>query len=43
MSESGTNFAVLCGRDTVQVIPEKDRVLSLVDAERVADATGQSL
>ncbi|QUW21032.1 ThiF family adenylyltransferase [Sporosarcina sp. Marseille-Q4063] len=38
--ESGTNFAVLCGRDTVQVIPEKDRVLSLGDAERVAEKLG---
>ena len=38
--ESGTNFAVLCGRDTVQVIPEKDRILSLVDAERVANRLG---
>ena len=32
---------MLCGRDTVQVIPEKDRVLSLVDAERVAERLGK--
>ena len=40
LSDRGTNFAVLCGRDTVQVIPEKDRVLSLVDVERVAKQLG---
>ncbi len=31
-----TNFAVLCGRDTVQVIPEKGRLISLVETEEMA-------
>lgn len=31
-----TNFAVLCGRDTVQVIPEKGRLITLVEAEEMA-------
>ena len=36
LPESGTSYAVLCGRDTVQIIPEKERVLSLTDVEEVA-------
>ena len=35
-AESGINYAVLCGRDTVQVIPEKGRMLTLVEVEKVA-------
>ena len=40
--ESGINFAVLCGRDTVQVIPEKGRIITLVEAEEVAKRLGNS-
>lgn len=32
----GTNYAVLCGRDTVQIIPDKERVLTIADGEEVA-------
>lgn len=39
-SEGGTNFAVLCGRDTVQVIPEEGRIVTLVEAEEVAKRLG---
>lgn len=38
--ESGTSFAVLCGRNTVQVIPEKERILTLIDVEAVARRKG---
>ena len=34
--EIGTSYAVLCGRDTVQIIPEKERVLTLGEVEEVA-------
>lgn len=34
--EKETSFAVLCGRNTVQVIPEKDRSLTLNEVEEVA-------
>ncbi|CAM3282919.1 ThiF family adenylyltransferase [Filibacter tadaridae] len=37
---NGTQYAVLCGRDTVQVIPEKGRVLSLTEVEEVAKRLG---
>lgn len=40
-SEGGTNFAVLCGRDTVQIIPEKGRMVTLMDAEEVAKRLGK--
>lgn len=33
---TGIQYVVLCGRDTVQVTPEKDRKLTLSDVERVA-------
>lgn len=33
--EMDTNFAVLCGRNTVQVIPEKNRSLTLNEVETV--------
>ena len=39
-SEGGTNFAVLCGRDTVQVVPEKGRIVTLLEAEEVAKHLG---
>ncbi|MCZ2260267.1 ThiF family adenylyltransferase [Sporosarcina sp. G11-34] len=39
-SESGTSYAVLCGRETVQVIPEKERVLTLSEVEEVAKRLG---
>lgn len=32
----GTNYAVLCGRETVQVIPDSSRTLTLNDGEQVA-------
>lgn len=32
----GTGYAVLCGRDTVQIIPEKGRTLTIKDGETVA-------
>lgn len=32
----GTNYAVLCGRETVQVIPDSGRSLSIQDGEQVA-------
>lgn len=34
--ENATSFAVLCGRNTVQVIPEKNRSLTLSEVETVA-------
>lgn len=40
-AETGTNYAVLCGRDTVQIIPEKGRVVTLAEAEEVAKRLGQ--
>lgn len=39
-SEETTSFAVLCGRDTVQVIPEKGRIVTLKEAEEVAKRLG---
>lgn len=39
-SEAGTSYAILCGRDTVQIIPEKDRVLALREVEEVAQRLG---
>ena len=39
-AESGTNYAVLCGRDTVQIIPEKGRTLTLAEVEEVAKRLG---
>lgn len=35
--ESETSFAVLCGRNTVQVIPEKNRSLTLSEVEEIAN------
>lgn len=40
-AESSTSFAVLCGRDTVQIIPEKERSLSLDEVEGVAKRLSQ--
>lgn len=37
---AGTQYAVLCGRDTVQIIPDAGRALSLVDGVRVAERLG---
>lgn len=34
--ESETSYAVLCGRNTVQIIPEKERSLTLSEVEAVA-------
>lgn len=39
-TESGTNYAVLCGRDTVQIIPAAERQLTGEDVYRVADRLG---
>ncbi|MDY0409116.1 ThiF family adenylyltransferase [Virgibacillus soli] len=36
----GTHYAVLCGRDTVQIIPDKNRPISITDGERVAKQLG---
>ena len=36
----GTNYAVLCGRETVQVIPDSGRTLTLNDGEQVAKRLG---
>lgn len=36
----GTNYAVLCGRDTVQIIPDSIRSLTLVDGKRLAERLG---
>ncbi|GEN83089.1 thiazole biosynthesis adenylyltransferase ThiF [Sporosarcina luteola] len=36
----GTNYAVLCGRETVQVIPDSSRTLTLNDGEQVAKRLG---
>lgn len=38
----GTNYAVLCGRETVQVIPASNRRLSIQDGERVAKRLGST-
>ncbi|WP_153733254.1 ThiF family adenylyltransferase [Sporosarcina obsidiansis] len=34
--QSGTQYAVLCGRDTVQIIPDAGRELTVADGVRVA-------
>ncbi|GKV65162.1 MULTISPECIES: ThiF family adenylyltransferase [unclassified Sporosarcina] len=34
--QSGTQYAVLCGRDTVQIIPDASRELTVADGVRVA-------
>ncbi|AOV08960.1 ThiF family adenylyltransferase [Sporosarcina ureilytica] len=39
--EAGTSFGVLCGRDTVQVIPDKGRLLTLEEVETVAKRLNQ--
>lgn len=36
------NYAVLCGRDTVQIIPEKGRMLTLIEIEEVARRLGDT-
>lgn len=36
----GTDYAVLCGRDTVQIIPDAKRPLSIADGENVAKRLG---
>lgn len=36
----GTNYAVLCGRDTLQIIPDSGRRLTVEDGERVAKRLG---
>lgn len=36
----GTNYAVLCGRDTVQIIPDRNRSLTLADGRRLAERLG---
>ncbi|EGQ26533.1 thiamine biosynthesis protein ThiF [Sporosarcina newyorkensis 2681] len=38
--QSGTQYAVLCGRDTVQIIPDADRELTVADGVRVARQLG---
>jgi len=37
----GTGYAVLCGRDTVQIIPDASRSLTIVDGETVAKRLGE--
>ncbi|MBD7908714.1 ThiF family adenylyltransferase [Sporosarcina gallistercoris] len=39
-SESGTQYAVLCGRETVQIIPAAERKLTDDDVYRVAERLG---
>ncbi|QTD40551.1 ThiF family adenylyltransferase [Sporosarcina sp. Te-1] len=36
----GTNYAVLCGRETVQIIPDNGRLLTMEDGEDVAKRIG---
>lgn len=36
----GTGYAVLCGRDTVQIIPDSVRPLTIADGEQVAKRLG---
>lgn len=38
--ESGTNYAVLCGRETVQIIPAAERELTGNDVQQVAERLG---
>jgi molybdopterin/thiamine biosynthesis adenylyltransferase len=38
--KEGTGYAVLCGRDTVQIIPEAGRTLTIADGETVANRLG---
>ncbi|MHA6258814.1 ThiF family adenylyltransferase [Sporosarcina sp. CAU 1771] len=38
--EKETGYAVLCGRDAVQIIPEAGRTLTLADGEAVANRLG---
>ena len=37
----GTGYAVLCGRDTVQIIPDASRSLTIADGEMVAERLGE--
>ncbi|GKV69040.1 thiamine/molybdopterin biosynthesis protein MoeB [Sporosarcina sp. NCCP-2716] len=39
-AETGTQYAVLCGRDTVQIIPDAERRLTGEDVRRVAERLG---
>ncbi|NYF23340.1 ThiF family adenylyltransferase [Sporosarcina sp. JAI121] len=36
----GTGYAVLCGRDTVQIIPSASRSLTIAEGEKVAERLG---
>lgn len=36
----GTDYAVLCGRETVQIVPEPDRALTIQDGEEIAKRLG---
>lgn len=36
----GTQYAVLCGRNTVQIIPEKNRTLTLNDGQQLVERLG---
>lgn len=38
----GAGYAVLCGRDTVQIIPSASRSLTIADGEIVAEKSGES-
>lgn len=38
--QEGTNYAVLCGRDTVQVIPDPERKMTISDGEKVVKQLG---
>lgn len=40
LTESGTNYAVLCGRETVQIIPAAERRLTGEDVYQVAERLG---
>ena len=43
LAESGTNYAVLCGRETVQIIPAAERQLTGDDVFRVANRLGTTV
>jgi molybdopterin/thiamine biosynthesis adenylyltransferase len=40
MSAAQTQVAVLCGRNTVQIIPDRKRTITLADAEKAGQAVG---
>lgn len=36
LKQEGTNYAVLCGRDTIQVVPDSNRNITIADGEKMA-------